>query len=188
MAEFGDNRSSKDELEAWASYLKQQQIHYVLPVQSQETLGVIGIGNKSTGQALAHDELDFVLSLANLVVLNIKRIQLQEQLLNQQFQKLELARTIQEGLLPKKLPIIEGLDVAAINIPSKQIGGDYFDLFRLNDGGHLLSIADVTGKGVPAALLMANLQYDSCLSFTGYHSRSCHWDHQRFYIHEYPSR
>lgn len=161
MAEFGGNRSSKDELEAWATYLSQQKIHYVLPVQSQgETLGVIGIGNKSTGQALAVDELDFVLSLANLVVLNIKRIQLlQEQLLNQQFQKeLELARTIQEGLLPKKLPTIEGLDVAAINIPSKQIGGDYFDLFRLNDGGHLLSIADVTGKGVPAALLMANLQ------------------------------
>ena len=161
IADFQSNDSSKNGLEAWISYLSEQKIHYILPVQSQgETLGVIGIGNKSTGQVLAREELDFVLSLTNLVVLNIKRIQLlHEQLLNQQFQKeLELAQTIQDGLIPKKLPNIKGLDIAAKNIPSEQIGGDYFDLFQLNDGSYLLSIADVTGKGIPAALLMANLQ------------------------------
>jgi len=145
----------------WVRYFNKQQIHYLIPIQSQgQNLGIIGIGKKGSGEDFDPDELDYVASLANLVVLNIKRIQLlEEQILNEQYEsELALARTIQEGLLPANLPAITGLEVSATNIPSKQIGGDYYDLFQLPDGGHLISIADVTGKGVPAALLMANLQ------------------------------
>ena len=145
----------------WIRYFNTQQIQYLIPIQSQgQNLGIIGIGKKGSGEDFDPDELDYVASLANLVVLNIKRIQLlEEQILNEQYEsELALARTIQEGLLPANLPAITGLEVSATNIPSKQIGGDYYDLFQLPDGGHLISIADVTGKGVPAALLMANLQ------------------------------
>jgi sigma-B regulation protein RsbU (phosphoserine phosphatase) len=145
----------------WVRYFNKQHIHYLIPIQSQgQNLGIIGIGKKGSGEDFDPDELDYVASLANLVVLNIKRIQLlEEQILNEQYEsELALARTIQEGLLPANLPAITGLEVSATNIPSKQIGGDYYDLFQLPDGGHLISIADVTGKGVPAALLMANLQ------------------------------
>lgn len=158
---MGTEENASSILHDWIPYFNQQHIHYLIPIQSQgQSLGIIGIGKKGSGEDFDPDELEYVASLANLVVLNIKRIQLlEEQILNQQFEReLALARTIQEGLLPAKLPVVNGLEVSATNIPSKQIGGDYYDLFQLPDGGHLISIADVTGKGVPAALLMANLQ------------------------------
>ena len=54
--------------------------------------------------------------------------------------------------------VVVGFDIAAVNVSSRQVGGDYFEILKLEDKGHLIAIADVTGKGIPAALLMANLQ------------------------------
>jgi sigma-B regulation protein RsbU (phosphoserine phosphatase) len=61
-------------------------------------------------------------------------------------------------LLPNPIPQISGFDIAAVNISSRQVGGDYFDILKLSNDGYILAIADVTGKGIPASLLMANLQ------------------------------
>lgn len=71
--------------------------------------------------------------------------------------ELMVASSIQKKIIPEKLPNIEGYDVAGINIPSKEIGGDYYDCFELDDGRFALIIADVAGKGVPAALLVSTL-------------------------------
>jgi len=60
--------------------------------------------------------------------------------------------------MPDPIPEVDGIDLAARTIPSREIGGDYFDIATTPDGNTIFSIADVTGKGVPAALLMANLQ------------------------------
>ena len=73
-------------------------------------------------------------------------------------EELNLAKAIQKGLLPEPLPELPGFELAAINVSSRQVGGDYFDFITTPDQGHILAIADVTGKGVPASLLMANLQ------------------------------
>nr|WP_255695601.1 PP2C family protein-serine/threonine phosphatase [Rhodohalobacter sp. 614A] len=73
-------------------------------------------------------------------------------------EELSIAKSIQEGLLPDPIPEIEGVDLAASTISSREVGGDYFDIAKTLDGNTILAIADVTGKGVPAALLMANLQ------------------------------
>ncbi len=75
--------------------------------------------------------------------------------------ELSLAGEIQKKLLPNKMPEIEGYDLAGINIPSKEVGGDYFQVLKLSDGRFALIIADVAGKGVPAALLVSTL--DACL-------------------------
>jgi HD-like signal output (HDOD) protein len=68
------------------------------------------------------------------------------------------AREIQQKLLPDAPPVIPGFKLAAINEPSRQVSGDIYDFFTFGDGSFGLMIADVSGKGTPAALLASNLQ------------------------------
>lgn len=70
----------------------------------------------------------------------------------------DLAREIQQALLPASIPDVEGIDVAAIYRPAKALSGDYFDILPIEDDGLVLCIGDVAGKGAGPALLMANLQ------------------------------
>lgn len=71
--------------------------------------------------------------------------------------ELNLAADIQQRIIPKELPKIDGYEVAGINIPSKEVGGDYYDCIDLGDGKYALVIADVAGKGISAALLVNTL-------------------------------
>jgi serine phosphatase RsbU (regulator of sigma subunit) len=71
---------------------------------------------------------------------------------------LEMAREIQQRLLPETMPDVPGFEVAGLSLPSRQVGGDYFDFIDLKDGQMGIAIADVSGKGIPAAMLMSNLQ------------------------------
>ncbi len=73
-------------------------------------------------------------------------------------QELETAWQIQKQLLPSESPLIDDLDIYGISLPATEVGGDYFDYFHLNEKEFGLVIADVAGKGVPASLLMSNLQ------------------------------
>ncbi len=72
--------------------------------------------------------------------------------------ELETAREIQEQLLPHEMPIVSGFEITGTSLPSQQVSGDYFDFLDIGDGQLGIAIADVSGKGIPAALLMANLQ------------------------------
>lgn len=72
-------------------------------------------------------------------------------------QELIVAASIQQKILPTKLPDIEGFDFAGINIPSKEVGGDYYNSVDLGSGKYALIIADVAGKGIGAALLVSTL-------------------------------
>lgn len=71
--------------------------------------------------------------------------------------ELSVASEIQKRILPEELPTIDGYDVAGINIPSKEVSGDYYNVFKLDDGRFALIVADVTGKGMPASLLVNTL-------------------------------
>ncbi len=75
--------------------------------------------------------------------------------------ELSVAGSIQKKLLPEKMPEVKGYDVSGINIPSKEVGGDYYQTMELSDGRLALIIGDVAGKGVPASLLVSTL--DACL-------------------------
>jgi serine phosphatase RsbU (regulator of sigma subunit) len=75
-----------------------------------------------------------------------------------QDQELGKAREIQEGLLPKVIPQLKGLEVSAAWQPARVVGGDYFDVLKFSDRKIGICIGDVVGKGISAALLMANLQ------------------------------
>lgn len=69
--------------------------------------------------------------------------------------ELEIARGIQQSILPESPPLVEGIDLAALNIPAQEIGGDFYDFIPLSKDRWGLVIADVSGKGIPAALFMA---------------------------------
>jgi serine phosphatase RsbU (regulator of sigma subunit) len=73
-------------------------------------------------------------------------------------QQIETAREVQASLLPSRAPELAGYDIAGLNLPTWAIGGDYYDYFPLADGRLGLVIADVSGKGLPAALLMATFR------------------------------
>ncbi len=72
--------------------------------------------------------------------------------------ELRVAREIQERLLPHSMPYIPGFEISGKSLPSQQVSGDYFDFLEMESGLVGIAIADVSGKGIPAALLMANLQ------------------------------
>ncbi len=147
--------------ESTCEFLSENNIQLVIGLRFQnEKIGVVGVGARANKQEYTESDVNFLQSLGNLALLTIQKTLLLEERLEKQRldEELNLATTIQRGLLPDPLPSIEGFDLAAINVSSRQVGGDYFDFIQTPDGGHLLAIADVTGKGVPASLLMANLQ------------------------------
>ena len=107
------------------------------------------------------DETDQLLldALAKQVQASLENRFLHKQSLEKQRieQDIAVAASIQQKILPTSLPILEGFDIAGINIPSITVGGDYYDCIPLPDGRYALIIADVAGKGVPAALLVSTL-------------------------------
>jgi phosphoserine phosphatase RsbU/P len=71
--------------------------------------------------------------------------------------ELNFAREVQQALFPRQFPIDGGLDFAGICLPASGISGDYYDVLRLSDGRLAFAIADISGKGISAAILMSNL-------------------------------
>jgi PAS domain S-box-containing protein len=89
-------------------------------------------------------------------------------------EELRLARDIQQHLLPETPPDIPGYDIAALNIPAKEVGGDYYDFMKISDDKLFFCLGDVSGKGIPAALLVANLQASlHSQSFITHSPREC---------------
>jgi len=89
--------------------------------------------------------------LERLVEAGAARLEIQEE-------ELQRAREIQQSLLPKEIPQLAGFEVASEWRPARTVGGDYFDVLKLGHDRLAICVADVSGKGVPAALLMANVQ------------------------------
>jgi len=123
-------------------------------------VAVIGVGNRANKQPFTDSDYNFLKSLSNLAINSIQRAYLLEERIEKERleEELSLAKSIQDKLLPDEIPDIEGLDLSAITVSSYQVGGDYYDIAETPDGNHIFAIADVTGKGFAAALLMANLQ------------------------------
>ncbi|MEQ8523950.1 SpoIIE family protein phosphatase [Gracilimonas sp.] len=142
-------------------FLENNGIRLVIALRFQnEKIGVVGVGAPANNEPYGKEQVNFLQSLGNLALLTIQKTLLLEERIEKRRmeEELNLAKTIQQGLLPSPIPTIDGFDLEATNISSRQVGGDYFDVVETPDGGHILAIADVTGKGVPASLLMANLQ------------------------------
>ncbi|MGB5873433.1 MAG: SpoIIE family protein phosphatase [Bacteroidota bacterium] len=133
----------------------------LVPMQLQgETKGLVLLGPKLSREPFTKDDLEFLSSLGNLAIISLENARLFNEAIEKQRleDELMIAREIQKGLLPSVLPQIPGIELAATNISSKQVGGDYYDVIHCDGSRYFLAIGDVSGKGSPAALLMANLQ------------------------------
>ena len=129
-------------------------------LHKEQTLGVIYGDRVSTSARYTQEDSDFLAAIARQISIGLINWRLVEQ--HHEMARLErdldLARTIQTGLFPAALPNREGLQIAALNHPGQRVSGDYYDVVETSDGRVWCLVADVTGEGVAAALLMANLQ------------------------------
>ena len=144
----------------WADF-RAHGFALAIPLRMQdETRGVLLLGPKRTGQAYAPDEVEFVQALGALALTSVENARLVASRIEKERleEELRLARSIQERLLPQRLPQPEGVGIAALNLPSRYVAGDYYDVLALDADRVLVVIADVSGKGVGASLLMSNLQ------------------------------
>jgi serine phosphatase RsbU (regulator of sigma subunit) len=132
-----------------------------LPIRNKDgnVVGVLELLNKKRGTFSEVDESSLS-CLSDHVALALENAQLHRELLAKQRLEsdLELARNVQRGLLPESSPRLAGFDIAAAYAPAQMIGGDYYDFLFLNPQLLLFVVADVEGKGVASALMMANLQ------------------------------
>lgn len=142
-----------------------QAFRTVLPVRHHERLlAFVLVGGSLHGKTVV-DYTDlgaftFVQTLSSIVLVAAQNRQLaRERLAREVLQReIEIAREVQGMLVPKHLPDTETIHVHATYIPHAGVGGDYYDFMELAPGRFLLCVADVSGKGVPASLLMANFQ------------------------------
>jgi phosphoserine phosphatase RsbU/P len=132
-----------------------------LPIRNKggETIGVLQLLNKRSGSFTRADEA-MLRAISDHVALALENAQLHRELIHKQRMErdLALARSIQLGLLPEHPPKLEGFDIAVSHRPSLEVGGDYYDFIALSPSTMLAVVADVEGKGVGSAMVMANLQ------------------------------
>lgn len=124
-----------------------------------EALGVIQVDTLDQRARFQSDDLEVLASVASQAAVAVENAQLHDLALQQQAMErdLELAHKVQQGLLPLAAPKIEGYEFFDFYEPAYQVGGDYFDYVELPGGRFGVILADVSGKGVAAALLMAKL-------------------------------
>jgi len=128
-------------------------------ISNDEVIGVFDLESDDLN-AYSDDDLQVLTLLASQVAIIIEKVMLHEQLIEKKRLQgqLEVARQVQLELLPPSDPELDGFDISAYNFPTEEVSGDYYDWVRIYDDQIGLVIADVAGKGIPAALLMVFLR------------------------------
>jgi phosphoserine phosphatase RsbU/P len=122
--------------------------------------GLLTVFNKHSeaGFTIGDQRLLAILAAQSSHIIENARLYEREQALIRLQEEMRLANDIQVNLLPKSIPEIPGYQIAGKSIPAKDVGGDYFDFIIPKEGLLAFCLGDISGKGIPAALLMANLQ------------------------------
>jgi phosphoserine phosphatase RsbU/P len=128
-------------------------------ISNDEVIGVFDLESDELN-AYSEDDLEVLMLLTSQVAIIIEKVMLHEQLIEKKRLQgqLEVARQVQLELLPPSDPHLPGYDISAYNFPTEEVSGDYYDWVRVHEDQIAIVIADVAGKGVPAALLMAFLR------------------------------
>jgi sigma-B regulation protein RsbU (phosphoserine phosphatase) len=135
----------------------------VIPVtHKSDTLALVFVGglDRSDPRYENEDGIRFIQALSNIIIVAIENKKFARKQLEQEaFRKeLEIASDVQQFLFPEKLPNTEKLKIEASYLPHDLVGGDYYDYIPINKNQFLICVADVSGKGIPAALMMSNFQ------------------------------
>ncbi|WP_370087359.1 PP2C family protein-serine/threonine phosphatase [Ekhidna sp.] len=142
---MGVTETSFDEFDSVFPVYHKSKLLAVVFIESDSKLGV---------------QNRFLNALTNIILVAIENKRLARQQMEQEAyrRELEIAKKVQNFLFPKELPKIERLQIEAFYLPHHDVGGDYYDYIQIDENKFLACIADVSGKGVPAALLMSNFQ------------------------------
>ncbi len=136
-------------------------IHTVVPmIIKNKVVGLLLFGLKHSGSAFAGKDLELLCAAANqaaVAVENARLYKLESEKIKIE-RDLDLARKIQQNLLPTQIPQIAGFDICGQMIPAMQVGGDYFDVIKVSDSKIFVIVGDVSGKGLAASLYMTKLQ------------------------------
>lgn len=162
MVEYLDYSWSRRHLdESSRAFLSKHGAAVCLPVMSQDsTLGLVVLGPKRSGMLYTQTDSDLLARFSEHLGLVLENADLHETNVEQERLKKEVlvARDIQLSLLPKTAPQHPALEIVGKMASSVEVGGDYFDYFRLDDNRIGVAIGDCSGKGVPAAMLMSSIQ------------------------------
>jgi sigma-B regulation protein RsbU (phosphoserine phosphatase) len=137
----------------------------ILPLSlNEKLLGIMSLGPKQSEEPFTRTDIQLLDSVATQTALALENSHLSGQIAvelaerERMNRELEIAREVQQRLFPQKTPSIPGIEIAGYCRPALGVGGDYYDYFALGDGSLGIAIGDVSGKGFPAALLMASLR------------------------------
>lgn len=132
----------------------------VVPIVSQNR--IIGVFSLESDEpnAYTHDDLELLEAFASLAAISLERARQHEEILEKRKleEELSIAKRIQQSFLPREKPQFSGFDISGINIPSEEVGGDYYDFIPIIENQIGIVIGDVSGKGIPAALIMASVR------------------------------
>ena len=148
----------KDEV---AEKLMAEGVYTIVPMMAKSKIvGLLLFGLKHSGSHFAGKDLELLWAAANQAAISIENARLYKSEVEKQKieRDLDLARKIQQGLLPQCLPNMSGLDICGEMIPAMQVGGDYYDLIQVSDKKLFVIVGDVSGKGLSASLYMTKLQ------------------------------
>jgi sigma-B regulation protein RsbU (phosphoserine phosphatase) len=164
--EAGELHENERERSRLAGELERLGVRTVFPMHAAsrdrvgQVVGALMLGEKMTETRMTFEESSLVSLVAHQVGISLVNGMMHKEQMAARLLEEEVAtaRKIQRNLLPENPPKIQGWELCASNRPSRDVGGDYHDFLPL-PGGHLgIAIGDVSGKGIPAALLMSNLQ------------------------------
>lgn len=127
----------------------------VFPLKARERR--LGILELRVDEPVPEDVISLIRGLAAFVAILIEKLEMQARIIEKERleKELQIARDIQQSFLPAADIRLEGLDIAYINIPSSEVGGDYYDIVPLDDRKIIFTVNDVAGHGIPASLLMS---------------------------------
>ena len=131
-----------------------------VPLQTKERIiGLIYVDSPFVLREFTKDDLSLLTVMANVAAIRIENARLAEIEQNERIMQRDLSQAaeIQGRMLPDKAPTVPGVDLAGFNVPCRTVGGDYFDFFPYPDGRVGLALGDVSGKGMPASLMMMAL-------------------------------
>jgi len=144
-----------------ADHFVEEGIHTIIPMMAKGKLvGLLLFGLKHSGSRFAGKDLELLWAAANQAAISIENARLYKTEVEKEKieRDLDLARKIQEGLLPQCIPDVTGLDICGEMIPAMQVGGDYFDLIQVSESKLFVIVGDVSGKGLSASLYMTKVQ------------------------------
>jgi sigma-B regulation protein RsbU (phosphoserine phosphatase) len=141
--------------------LIENNIFTIIPmILNSKVIGLLLFGLKHSGSQFAGKDLELLYAAANQAAISIENARLYRSEVNKLRieRDLDLARKIQQSLLPKCNPKVNGLDICGQMVPAMQVGGDYYDLIPISPTRLFVVVGDVSGKGLSASLYMTKLQ------------------------------